>query len=91
MIIRYAARSSRMRRRKAAGWLARDGLDHPVEVEAGEVQPQRQLVARGVVVVEHLGEGVDEAHERVPTMPCKVTNADADVMRSAWCLWEPVV
>ena len=63
VIIRYAARSSRIRRRNALRRLAGDRLDHPVEVEAREVQPGGQLLAGRLVVVERLGEAVDEARE----------------------------
>src|SRR6478735_2690158 len=44
--------------------LPRDRLDHPVEVEPREVQPQCQLVAGRLMVVQDVDEGVDEGvHE----------------------------
>src|SRR3954447_12416817 len=45
--------------------LATDRLDHPVEVEAREVVARRPVVAGAVVVVEGLGEPVDEVGEGV--------------------------
>jgi hypothetical protein len=45
--------------------LARRGRDKPVAVEAREVQARRERLAAGVVVVQRVGEDVDEAGERV--------------------------
>jgi hypothetical protein len=61
VISRYAARSSRTRRLSVAG----GGRHESVDVEAREMQARRELLARGIVVVERLREDVHEAGEGI--------------------------